>query len=99
MLSLHDEALYAERALRAGARGYIMKRAPIPELLVAIRKVLGGDIYLSEKMGSVVVRQALGSEPLSPAVIPWNSSAIGNWKYSNFSARDTVRVTSRNNLA
>ena len=60
VLSLHDEALYAERALRAGARGYIMKRAPIPELLVAIRKVLDGDIYLSEKMGSVVVRQALG---------------------------------------
>jgi DNA-binding NarL/FixJ family response regulator len=60
VLSLHDEALYAERALRAGARGYIMKRAPIPELLAAIRKVLDGDIYLSEKMGSVVVRQALG---------------------------------------
>ena len=60
VLSLHDEALYAERALRAGAHGYIMKRAAIPELLVAIRKVLDGDIYLSEKMGSVVVRQALG---------------------------------------
>ncbi len=60
VLSLHDEALYAERALRAGARGYIMKRAPMPNLLAAIRKVLGGEIYLSETMGSMVVRQALG---------------------------------------
>lgn len=60
VLSLHDEALYAERALRAGARGYIMKRAPIPELLAAIRKVLTHEIYLSEAMGSLIVRQALG---------------------------------------
>jgi DNA-binding NarL/FixJ family response regulator len=62
VLSLHDEALYAERALRAGARGYIMKRAPIPTLLAAIRKVLDGEIYLSETMGSVVVRQAVGDQ-------------------------------------
>jgi DNA-binding NarL/FixJ family response regulator len=60
VLSLHDEALYAERALRAGARGYIMKRAPIPSLLGAMRKVLDGEIYLSETMGSTVVRQAVG---------------------------------------
>jgi DNA-binding NarL/FixJ family response regulator len=59
-LSLHDEALYAERALRAGARGYIMKRAATIDLLEAIRKVLDGEIYLSEKMGSVVVRHAIG---------------------------------------
>jgi DNA-binding NarL/FixJ family response regulator len=60
VLSLHDEALYAERVLRAGARGYIMKRASTAELLAAIRKVLDGEIYLSETMGSAVVRQALG---------------------------------------
>jgi len=60
VLSLHDEALYAERVLRAGARGYIMKRSSTTELLAAIRKVLDGEIYLSEKMGSAVVRQALG---------------------------------------
>jgi DNA-binding NarL/FixJ family response regulator len=60
VLSLHDESLYAERALRAGARGYIMKRAPIPSLLSAIRKILDGESYLSETMGSVVVRQTLG---------------------------------------
>ncbi len=60
VLSLHDEALYAERVLRAGARGYIMKRAATTDLLLAIRKILDGEIYLSETMGSVVVRQALG---------------------------------------
>jgi DNA-binding NarL/FixJ family response regulator len=60
VLSLHDEVLYAERVLRAGARGYIMKRAATAELLAAIRKVLDGEIYQSETMGSAVVRQALG---------------------------------------
>jgi DNA-binding NarL/FixJ family response regulator len=62
VLSLHDEALYAERALRAGARGYIMKRAATTDLLAAIRKILEGEIYLSEKMESVVVRQAIGDQ-------------------------------------
>jgi DNA-binding NarL/FixJ family response regulator len=50
VLSLHDENLYAERALRAGASGYIMKRASTAEVLTALRKVLDGEIYLSEKM-------------------------------------------------
>ncbi len=66
VLSLHDETLYAERVLRAGARGYIMKRASTANLLAAIRKVLNGEIYLSETMASTVVRQALG-DPESPA--------------------------------
>jgi DNA-binding NarL/FixJ family response regulator len=60
VLSLHDEALYAERVLRAGAQGYIMKRASTAELLVALRKVLGGDVYLSERMASLLVSQAVG---------------------------------------
>ena len=60
VLSLHDEALYAERVLRAGARGYIMKRASTAELLVALRKVLSGEVYLSERMASLLVNQAVG---------------------------------------
>jgi DNA-binding NarL/FixJ family response regulator len=60
VLSLHDEALYAERVLRAGASGYIMKRASTAELLVALRKVLSGDVYLSERMASLLVTQAVG---------------------------------------
>jgi DNA-binding NarL/FixJ family response regulator len=50
ILSMHEESLYAERALRAGARGYIMKGASCEELIQAIRRVLAGEIYLSESM-------------------------------------------------
>jgi DNA-binding NarL/FixJ family response regulator len=62
ILSMHDEFLYAERALRAGARGYIMKQAATDGLLVAIRKILSGDIYLSERMSARLLRQ-LTSHP------------------------------------
>jgi len=48
VLSMHDEGLFAERALRAGARGYIMKRGAIEGLIDAIRQVLSGKIYASE---------------------------------------------------
>jgi DNA-binding NarL/FixJ family response regulator len=50
VLSMHDEALYAERALRAGARGYVMKRETTKSVLTAIRRVLEGSIYLSERV-------------------------------------------------
>jgi DNA-binding NarL/FixJ family response regulator len=50
VLSMHDESLYAERALRAGASGYITKHQAAEEVLSAIRRVLAGEIYLSEKM-------------------------------------------------
>jgi len=50
VLSMHDESAYAERCLKAGARGYIMKQEPSMELLSAIRRVLGGEIYVSDKL-------------------------------------------------
>lgn len=49
-MSLHDELIFAERALRAGANGYLMKHEATANILVAVRKVLSGDIYLSEAM-------------------------------------------------
>lgn len=52
MLSSHDESLYAERALRAGARGYVMKAAAPETVIEAIRRVLGGGLYLSDVMGT-----------------------------------------------
>jgi DNA-binding NarL/FixJ family response regulator len=52
VLSMHDETIYAERLLAAGAHGYIMKEAAYDQLLVALRKVLGGGVYLSEAMAS-----------------------------------------------
>ena len=50
VLSMHDETLYAERALRAGARGYVMKREASKSVLTSIRRVLEGGVYLSEKI-------------------------------------------------
>ncbi|HTB82197.1 MAG TPA: response regulator transcription factor [Candidatus Sulfotelmatobacter sp.] len=53
VLSMHDERLYAERALRAGARGYIMKRETAKKVITAIRQVLAGKIYMSETLAAV----------------------------------------------
>jgi DNA-binding NarL/FixJ family response regulator len=50
VLSMHDERLYAERALKAGALGYVMKHTPVQELIGAIRQVLKGQCYLSQNM-------------------------------------------------
>jgi DNA-binding NarL/FixJ family response regulator len=50
VLSMHDETIYAERLLAAGASGYIMKEAAFEQLLIALRRVLGGGVYLSEAM-------------------------------------------------
>jgi len=57
VLSMHDESLYAERALRAGAKGYIMKQESPKELLNAIHRILAGEIYLSEKMGAKMLHK------------------------------------------
>ena len=50
VLSMHDEGLHAERALRAGARGFVMKREPVAVILGAIRRVLAGELHLSRAM-------------------------------------------------
>lgn len=60
MLSMHDESLYAVRALRAGASGYIMKQEATEKVLTAIRQVLNGEIYLSEKMEKKMMQQLVG---------------------------------------
>ena len=52
VLSMHDELLYAERALRAGAMGYITKSEEAAEVILAVRSVLAGKIYLSQEMTS-----------------------------------------------
>ena len=60
VLSMHDEDLYAERALRAGARGYIMKEAAADHLVTAVRKILSGGLYLSENLASKMIEQLSG---------------------------------------
>ncbi len=63
-ISMHDESVYAERALRAGARGYVMKQEPGEVLLTAIREVLKGNVYLSKQMHEKLLKRiAGGSEP------------------------------------
>lgn len=62
-LSMHEESVYAERALRAGAKGYIMKREATKKVVTAIRKVLRGQLYLSEKMMTRLVCKFVDGKP------------------------------------
>lgn len=60
VLSMYDESIYAERALRAGAKGYMMKEEATEKVLAAIRGILSGQIYLSEAMASRLLHMAVG---------------------------------------
>ena len=59
VLSMHEEELYAERALRAGARGYCMKREPAEKVIEALRVILQGGLYLSAKMSGLLLETYL----------------------------------------
>ncbi len=61
-LSMHDELLYAERALRAGAGGYVMKQEATENVIAAIRKVLSGQLYISQRMSEKMVRKLVGGK-------------------------------------
>jgi DNA-binding NarL/FixJ family response regulator len=56
ILSMHDESIYAERALRAGANGYIMKQEATEKVLVAIRRILSGEIYVSDRIANKMLK-------------------------------------------
>ena len=60
VLSMHDELLYADRALRAGARGYLMKREALDSVITAVRTVLSGEIYLSAAMSKRMIAEHVG---------------------------------------
>lgn len=60
VVSMHDECTYADRALRAGARGYIMKSEPVERVLAATRRVLGGEVYVSERCASHLLGSVVG---------------------------------------
>lgn len=70
ILSMHDESIYGERALRAGARGYVMKREATTTVLQAIRCVLGGKLYTSENNAGLV------TEELVPGGLPPVASLV-----------------------
>ncbi len=66
VVSMHDETLYAERVLRAGARGYIMKQEGGKKMMQAIRQVLAGQIYVSEKISAKILELFSGRRPEAP---------------------------------
>lgn len=70
ILSMHDETIYAESALRAGARGYLMKQAATDTLLRAIRQVLQGDLYVSDSLRTRMLNKMMGKAK--------NDSPVGN---------------------
>ncbi len=62
VISMHDEALYAERVLKAGGRGYIMKQEGPEKILAAIERVLSGKVYVSEKMSAAILEHMVSPE-------------------------------------
>lgn len=62
VVSMHDESLFAERALRAGARGYVMKQEALDNVLVAIRRVLAGEIFVSNKIATKMLERMVDSD-------------------------------------
>ncbi len=60
ILSMHDEATYAERALRARANGYIMKQEATEKVLIAVRRILNGEVYLSDRIANKMLQQYIG---------------------------------------
>ncbi len=73
VISMHQEMVYAERCLRAGARGYVMKREPAEEVVAAIHRVLRGDIRISAEVTSSMIERAStpgGARAATPAAEP-----------------------------
>jgi DNA-binding NarL/FixJ family response regulator len=62
IISMHDEGLYVERVLRAGARGYLMKQEATEQVIGAIRKILKGELYVSERMGEVLIHKFVSGQ-------------------------------------
>ena len=62
VFSMHDESVYAQRALRAGARAYVMKQVSADKILLAIRRIIHGDIYVSHRVADQVLQQLVNGK-------------------------------------
>jgi DNA-binding NarL/FixJ family response regulator len=69
VLSMHDESTYAERLLRSGARGYVMKDQASDRVVNALRCVLAGEVYLSERMSARILHKLVGGAPASASPV------------------------------
>lgn len=67
VVSMHDESLFAERALRAGSRGYIMKQEALEKILVAIRRILAGEIFVSDNIATKIIEKLVDGNPRKTA--------------------------------
>lgn len=68
VLSMHDESLYAERALRAGAKGYITKHVESAKIMLAIRQIIAGETYVSARITSKILMQLAMREPAKTGI-------------------------------
>jgi DNA-binding NarL/FixJ family response regulator len=98
VVSMHDETVYAERALRAGARGYVMKQEPGGVLMAAIREVLKGNYYLSEQMRTKLLNRFVTGNAESEQLI--NSLTPSEFEVlhligSGYSSQEIARLLSR----
>jgi DNA-binding NarL/FixJ family response regulator len=64
ILSMHDESIYAERALRAGANGYIMKQEATEKVLVAVRQILRDKVYVSDRIANLMLQHYISGTPV-----------------------------------
>lgn len=69
VLSMHDELVHGERAFRVGARGYLVKQEATDKVIIAIRKILAGEAYLSERMQSVLLQKVRGRSSGQPVSV------------------------------
>jgi DNA-binding NarL/FixJ family response regulator len=67
VLSMHDESLYAERALRAGAKGYLNKQEASRKVITALRQVLAGGVFVSDKLAASILQKLTGSKSSTTA--------------------------------
>jgi len=98
VVSMHDETVYAERALRSGARGYVMKQEPGDVLMAAIREVLKGNYYLSEQMRTKLLNRFVTGNTESEQLI--NSLTPSEFEVlhligSGHSSQEIARLLSR----
>src|ERR1017187_10142603 len=96
VVSSHDESIYAEIAFRAGALGYLMKEEALDKILTAIRRVLGGAIYVSDALAAKMLQQQVrGQSNINESPVKSLSDRdlevfqmIGNWKKTSDIARE-----------
>jgi DNA-binding NarL/FixJ family response regulator len=91
---MHDESLHADRVLRAGARGYITKHEGGEKLMRSIRHVLGGKIYVSERISAHILEIFSGGQ-LRLSVLRSSSLAIANSRCLSLSAKLSARAIAR----